>query len=497
MKLYTRILLGMLIGLVLGVLCGPNGVMVTHDRLARGTSVVELSENGGGEICDACPDELSLLAIEAGWAEVTWDASETPGVPEARGWVKIDTSNATQKTFSQLGQRLVDRTYWMGQIFLNLLKMVVVPLVFCSLTVGVASLGDTRRLGRVGGRTLGLFFGTTVAALSIGVGLASLIQPGNFLSSTDKEGLRSAYAAAADGKVASAEGASTGLDQLVAVIPTNPLSALAEGDMLPIIFFALIFGVALTRIGDQESQAVQRVLKGVDDTMVVLVDGIMYIAPVGVAALLFKVAGTTGASVLAALGVYCGVVVLGLLCHLTFVYGSLLKWGAGLPLLGFLKALRPAMLTAFSTSSSSATLPVTKRCVEQGVGVGPTTSSFVLPLGATVNMDGTALYQGVAAIFIAQLYGIDLTMGQQLTVVLSATLASVGAAGVPGAGMITLTMVLSAIHVPLEGIALVIGVDRLLDMCRTMVNIVGDSAVTAFVARLEGDKLAIRSDEVP
>jgi len=485
----------MLIGLVLGVLCGPNGALMKHDSLSRGTTVVVMSPDQAVPV--EAPSELTLMEVRDGWAHVAWeDEGSAIDTPE-EGWVQMEPANASQKTYSRLGQTLVDRTYWMGQIFLNLLKMVVVPLVFCSLTVGVASLGDTRRLGRVGGRTLGLFVCTTVAALTIGVALASLIQPGNFLSSVDKDSLRSAYATAADGKVATAEGASTGLDQLVALVPTNPLSALVDGDMLPIIFFALIFGVALTRIGSEESQAVQRVLKGIDDTMVVLVDAIMYVAPIGVAALLFKVAGTTGMSVLAALGVYCGVVVAGLLLHLTLVYGSLIRFGAKLPILRFLRALRPAMLTAFSTSSSSATLPITKRCVEEEIGVRPSTASFVLPLGATVNMDGTALYQGVAAMFIAQLYGIDLTLVQQVTIVLSATLASVGAAGVPGAGMITLTMVLSAIHVPLEGIALVIGVDRLLDMCRTTVNIVGDSAVTAVVARMEGENLVIRSNPDP
>ena len=225
--------------------------------------------------------------------------------------------------------------------------------------------------------------------------------------------------------------------------------------------------------------------------MVVMVDAIMLLAPYGVAALLFKVAGTTGTSVLTALLVYSLVVVLGLLTHLTIVYGGLLRTVAKLPMVPFLRALRPALLTAFSTSSSSATLPVTKRCIERNVGVREETSSFVLPLGATVNMDGTALYQGIAAVFIAQIYGMDLTLAQQATIVVSATAASIGAAGVPGAGMITLTMVLTTIGVPLEGLALVLGVDRLLDMFRTTVNVIGDSTVTASVARLEGEPLQI------
>jgi Na+/H+-dicarboxylate symporter len=229
--------------------------------------------------------------------------------------------------------------------------------------------------------------------------------------------------------------------------------------------------------------------------MVMLVHIAMKIAPFGVGALLFKVVGNTGISVLIALSVYALVVLLGLLLHLTLTYGSVVRFWAKLPFLPFLGAIKEALVVAFSTSSSSATLPVTKECCEDNLNVNSETSSFVLPLGATVNMDGTALYQGVAAIFIAQIYGMDLSFGDQVTIVVSATLASVGAAGVPGAGMITLAMVLTAIGVPTEGLALILGVDRILDMFRTATNVVGDSTATVLMARLEGNDLRIMTDE--
>jgi Na+/H+-dicarboxylate symporter len=219
----------------------------------------------------------------------------------------------------------------------------------------------------------------------------------------------------------------------------------------------------------------------------------MKLAPYGVAALLFEVVGTTGLSVLLALGVYAGVVVAALLLHVFITYGMVIKYGAKLKIFEFLKAIRPALLVAFSTSSSSATLPITKQCCEDNLNVSQPVTSFVLPLGATINMDGTALYQGVAALFIAQIYHMDLSMADQATIVLTATLASVGAAGVPGAGMVTLAMVLAAIGVPTEGVALILGVDRLLDMFRTTTNVVGDAAAAAFMGRLEGDQLRVRT----
>jgi Na+/H+-dicarboxylate symporter len=331
--------------------------------------------------------------------------------------------------------------------------------------------------------------------LIIGVGLANLIKPGDLMSVGDRAKLLASYEGAASSTVATAADAPSTMDQIIGIVPENPMASIANGNMLQIIFFALMFGIALTLLSEERSKPVVTLLDNCNEAMVMLVHIAMKLAPIGVAALLFKVVGTTGLSVLLALSVYGLVVVAGLMLHLTLTYGSIVKFGAKLPFLRFLKAIRPALMLAFSTSSSSATLPVTKECAEDNLNVSNSVSSFVIPLGATINMDGTALYQGVAALFIAQIYGMDLTIGDQATIVLSATLASVGAAGVPGAGMITLAMVLTAIGVPTEGLALVLGVDRLLDMFRTATNVVGDSAATVLMARLEGDDLKFLSEE--
>jgi Na+/H+-dicarboxylate symporter len=295
--------------------------------------------------------------------------------------------------------------------------------------------------------------------------------------------------------VANAAAAPSFTDQIVSIVPSNPFGALAGGDMLQVIFFAMMLGIALTFLKDDRASLVVEVFDRLNDAMVMLVHIAMKLAPIGVGALLFKVVGNTGLSVLMALGVYALVVVAGLLSHLFITYGLTVRFGTKLRFLPFLGAIKEALVMAFSTSSSSATLPVTKGCCEDNLNVNAETTSFVLPLGATVNMDGTALYQGVAAIFIAQIYGMDLSMGDQVTIVVSATLASVGAAGVPGAGMITLAMVLTAIGVPTEGLALILGVDRILDMFRTATNVVGDSTATVLMASLEGEQLRIMSDD--
>ena len=431
MPLHTKILIGMAVGIVLGLLVGPNSMVL-------------------------------------------------PGEGAFSGEV--------------LGQRLIDWTEWIGQLFLRLIKMVVVPLVFFSLVVGVASLGDFRKLGRIGGRTLGFFLCTTVAALVIGLTLANLVGPGKLVGEEDRAFLLSSYQDSAAAKIDSAAEAPSFTEQLVGMVPTNPLSALAEGNMLQIITFALLLGIALTFLPGDRAKSVVDLFDRLNDAMVILVHMAMALAPYGVAALLFKVVGTTGISVLLALGAYTLVVVVGLLLHLTLVYGSVIRFAVKLSFVRFLGALKEPLLVAFSTSSSSATLPVTKEACEQNVRVSPQMTSFVLPLGATVNMDGTALYQGVAAVFIAQIYGMQLSLTDQLQVVLSATLASIGAAGVPGAGMITLVLVLTTIGVPAEGVALILGVDRLLDMFRTAVNVTGDSTATCLMAKLEGENLRILTD---
>ena len=514
MQLYTKVLIGMLVGIIAGFLVGPNAPLMSDDGVKIGN--VQVLESPGG-----APDALSSYERTASLTEetqvvngttfrkityslsasdvmkLTADKVITDTKPESNqtGWIadKTDAGGELQ-TFSMLGVKFVNGTAWVGALFLALIKMVVVPLVFCSLVVGVASLGDFRKLGRIGGRTIGVFMTTTIVALTIGVTLANVVKPGNLVSDEDKANLLASFSGKTDTYIESAGDAPSLGDQLVGIVPTNPVLAMTEGNMLQIIFFAMMFGIALTLIESKKSKPVVDAIDGINEAMVMIVHIVMKLAPYGVATLLFGVVGTTGISVLMALMVYAGVVMGGLVLHTLITYQTIVRAGARLPFLEFLGAMKEALLVGFSTSSSSATLPVTMECVESNLGVSRSMSSFVLPLGATVNMDGTALYQGVAAIFIAQVMGIDLSMADQVTIVGTATLASVGAAGVPGAGMVTLAMVLTAIGVPAEGIALVIGVDRILDMFRTATNIVGDSAVTAFMARLEGDKLSIMTD---
>ena len=282
-----------------------------------------------------------------------------PGEPRT-GWVK-DQLPAVLR-YAPIGQTLVDSTEWIGRLFLAMIKMVVVPLVFFSLVGGIASLGDVRKLGRMGGRTLGFFMGTTVMALTIGVGLANLIKPGGMLSQEDRDILLSSYAGNASNTVANAAEAPSFADQVISIVPTNPVTALASGDMLQVIFFAMMLGIALTFLQDNRAEPVVTLFDRLNDAMVMLVHIAMKLAPVGVGALLFKVVGNTGFSVLIALSVYALVVLAGLLLHLLITYGAAVRFGAKLPFFPFLGAIKEALVVAFSTSSSSATLPVTKEC---------------------------------------------------------------------------------------------------------------------------------------
>ena len=509
MKLYTKILIGMLVGVVFGLLFGPNSSILPNNGVRLSSSATVLSAPGGAaQPLAGGLREARVVGTQGDWLEIEYALSpghllrlKSAGVAaaenaapntSARGWVKEKIPEVFR--FAPLGQSIVDYTEWIGGLFLAMIKMVVVPLVFFSLVGGIASLGDVRKLGRMGGRTLGFFMTTTVMALIIGVGLTNLIKPGALLSETDRDILLSAYGGSTSSTLANAAEAPSFADQLISIVPTNPMAALASGDMLQVIFFATMLGIALTFLEGDRADMVVELFDRLNEAMVMLVHIAMKIAPFGVGALLFKVVGNTGISVLFALSVYALVVLLGLFLHLILTYGLVVRFWAKLPFFGFIGAIKEAMVVAFSTSSSSATLPVTKACCEDNLNVGSETTSFVLPLGATVNMDGTALYQGVAAIFIAQIYGMDLTIGDQVTIVVSATLASVGAAGVPGAGMITLAMVLTAIGVPTEGLALILGVDCILDMFRTATNVVGDSTATVLMARLEGEPLRIMTD---
>lgn len=383
-----------------------------------------------------------------------------------------------------------------GTIFINLLKLIAVPLVLASLIVGVTSLNDVAQLSRMGGKTIAIYVVTTICAITIGLTVVNIIQPGDFLPPETQETLMAGYQENIEGSAESAQEVieRSPMTFLVDIVPENFFNSASDNaNMLQVVFVAILLGVGLIKIPSEKSRSLVNFFDSLNEVIIEIVDLIMKVAPYGVFALMAGVivdlAGDDigqALDLLGALAWYCIAVVLGLFLHLTIVYSGLFKIFSKMKLLDFFKAIQPAMLLGFSTSSSSATLPVTMERVEKNVGVDEEVSSFVLPIGATINMDGTSLYQAVAAVFIAQALGLDLGIAQQLTIVLTATLASVGAAGVPGAGIIMLVVVLEAIQVPVEGIALILGVDRILDMLRTAVNITGDAAVSVAVAYTEG-----------
>lgn len=375
-----------------------------------------------------------------------------------------------------------------GTAFVRLIGMVVVPLVFASLLVGTTSLKDVRRLGRIGVKTMAFYLCTTAIAVSIGLLLANLTRPGLGLAEEARSKLIEGAGASSVGAAEAVQEKPSIKDVLLNIIPTNPIRAFVEGQMLQIIFFALLAGVCLTLIPTERSAPAIRFFEAVNDVMVTMVHLIMKIAPFGVFALIAAVVADFGVHILLMLAKYCVVVVVGLLVHMLVVYSSALRLFARMGAGRFFRGIRPAQLIAFSSGSSSATLPVTIECTVENLGVSRTICSFSLPLGATINMDGTALYQGVSAVFLAQLYGMDLSVAQQLVVVLTATLASVGTAGTPGAGVVTLAVVLDSIGVPLQGIGIIMGVERILDMCRSVVNVTGDAACAVVVAATENGR---------
>ena len=378
-----------------------------------------------------------------------------------------------------------------GVIFINLLKLIAVPLVFASLIKGVSSLSDISRLSRIGGKTIGIYLLSTFIAVTFGLLLVNIVQPGKSFSEEKRIELKEQYASKAGEKIASAEHVKDEgpLQFLVDIVPSNFIQAAGNNrNMLQIIFFAILFGIAMVMLPSDKTTSVKGFFDGVNDIILQIVDIIMLGAPYGVFALLGGLVVDFGASaeLFQALGIYSITVIAGLLLMILLVYPIFLKLFTKIKYLDFFKGISPAQMLAFSTSSSAATLPVTMERCEDHLGVSEEVSSFVLPLGATINMDGTSLYQAVAAVFIAQAFGYDLDLSQQLTIVLTATLASIGAAAVPGAGMVMLVIVLSAIGIDPEGIALIFAVDRILDMLRTVVNVTGDATVATVVASSEG-----------
>ena len=379
-----------------------------------------------------------------------------------------------------------------GNIFINLLKLIAVPLILASLIKGVSDLKDISKLSQMGGRTIGLYILTTILAVSIGLIVVNVIKPGSFISEETRIELVGNYSNDANSKIKAAENQKNvgPLQALEDIVPSNIVKAASDnGNMLQVIFFAVFFGIALILIPQEQSQPVKAFFDGFNEAILKMIDIIMLGAPYGVFALLASlIAESPSLDLFKALGMYGLTVIIGLAIMLV-VYSLLVKVLAKKNPKFFFNGISPAQLLAFSTSSSAATLPVTMERVVDNLGVDDEVASFVLPIGATINMDGTSLYQAVAAVFIAQAFGMDLSFGVQLGIIATATLASIGSAAVPGAGMVMLVIVLAQAGIPEAGLALIFAIDRPLDMCRTTVNVTGDAAVSMVVAK-SVDKLA-------
>jgi len=383
-----------------------------------------------------------------------------------------------------------------GTIFINLLKLIAVPLILASLVTGVASLSDLKKLSRIGGKTIAIYIGTTAVAVTIGLLMVNMLGPGYAIPDQLHQELATLYDEEVSTRTGHAETVKDKgpLQALVDVVPENFFgSASSNRNMLQVVFFAIFLGIGLIQVPAEKAKPVLRFFDGLNAVVIRLVDLIMLMAPLGVFALMAGVITTVAGddvrqilSLLGALGFYCITVIGGLALHMTITFSLLIRLLTPMKLRTFYAGIAPAQLLAFSTSSSAATLPVTMERCEEKLGVSEEVSSFVLPLGATINMDGTALYQGVATVFIAQALGIDLGLGAQLTIVLTAVLASIGTAAVPSAGIIMLLIILESVGVPATGIALILGVDRILDMLRTVTNVTGDAAVASVVAATEG-----------
>jgi len=434
------------------------------------------------------------LLINSFWTSETWAAM---GVNDAKVFLESGQANVAgdfaggvneYADFTAKAARFVRHANeFVGDLFMRGLKFIAVPIVLFSLAAGVASLNDTAKLGRIGGKTIGAYLITTAVAISIGLLAANIVKPGKYVPEETRNILAAEYKETADSKVDSAnvEIEKSTWDIALDIFPANPFASMAEGKTLQVVVLGLLIGLALTLMPAKESEPLVQLFQGMTGIVIKVVEMILVFAPIAVFALIVTVVADLGMEVLRSLVVYCLTVIGGLAIMMFGVYPFVVRVLTPIKYGRFFKAISPAQLLAFSSASSGATMPVTMECVEKRLGVSEDVTSFVIPVGATINMDGTALYQGVAAVFIAQMYNIDLSLMQQLTIVLTATLASIGTAAVPGVGIVMLVIVLESVGIPVEGIAVILGVDRILDMCRTSCNVTGDCMVAAIVGSTE------------
>lgn len=385
---------------------------------------------------------------------------------------------------------------FVGKLFLNALKMLIVPLIVSSIIVGIAGIGSSSALGRLGGKTLLYYMTTSLIAILIGLALVNMVSPGIVDGQPAKDLIGLTGDTASIKAKVEGRGAGDIAEVFLRMVPTNIISAGAKGQMLGLIFFSLLFGFFLTKVQEAYAESLFNFWQGVYEVMMQMTNWVMKFAPIGVFALVAKVVATTGFDAFKPLAMFFFTVLAALLIHFLVVMPVILAGLGRVNPLRHYRAMAPALFTAFSTSSSSATLPMTIECVEQNAGVSNRTSSFVLPLGATINMDGTALYECVAAMFIAQAYGIELNFATQFTIVLVALLTSIGVAGIPSASLVAISLILATVGLPVEGIGLILAVDRVLDMCRTTVNVFSDSCGAVVIARSEGEQ-DILTDKQP
>ena len=376
-----------------------------------------------------------------------------------------------------------------GQVFLRLLFMLVVPLVFSALVLGVVEIGDPRSLGRIGGKTLAYILVVTAAAVTIGLICVNLLQPGRGLPPEVGQALLAETSQRA-AEIAGKREAVSGIDLLINIVPRNPVASAANGDLIGVMFFSLMFGIAAAVLRTDGTRSFVASVQGVYDISLKLIGWVIALAPYAVAALLFSITAKLGFDVLVQLARYVGTVVLALAIHFFVVFPLLVKFVGGMSPLAFFRAAQPAVLTAFSTSSSSATLPTTLKVAEENLGVPRRVGRFVCTLGATANMNGTALFEGVTVLFLAQFFGVDLSLVQQVTILVLCILGAIGAAGVPGGSLPVIAMILVMFGIPPEGIGLILGVDRFLDMCRTCVNVTGDLVGAVVIGQGEPEHFA-------
>ena len=497
LRLHTKILLAMVLGALFGAVfsVGTHTLQVgwTDNRGEYHTHVVESWDSL--EIVDASSNTVvAVYGSEDQLAIVGRMRRLDSPVTVFVRWMSPQDGSGRKvivRKFEQVSamEKVPTIATWIkpvGTLFIRLLMFVAIPLVVSSLIVGASSLGDLRKVGRIGAKTVGLYMLTTTIAITIGLGLVNLIQPGRQVTVESRGQLMTEFQGTIESRIQE-ETSIDLVDTLLEIVPTNPLEAMAEGRMLQIVFFALLVGVSLTVIAQEKAGHVIGFFDGLSDVMIRIVGMIMHIAPYGVFALIAATVAEFGFGILGTLGWYAATLLLGFAIHLFGTIALLVRGLGRISPLHFFRSLRQVMLIAFSSSSSAATLPVTMEACERRLGISKRIASFVLPLGATINMDGTSMYQAVAAVFIAQVYGLDLALPQQVTILLTAVLASIGTAPVPGVGIVMLIIVLRSVGIPEEGIALILGIDRILDMCRTVLNVSGDAAVATVIARQEGE----------